>query len=100
MTNTPSQARVPTTPSSASPFSTSSTRNRRSSSGGYRHTGENGFGYRYGSTFLSNVAYEHKLGPRPDGVLELNFRHAHRDRVDADGTVDDDTGGSTPPGSR
>jgi hypothetical protein len=46
------------------------------------------------------VAYEHKLGPRPDGVLELNFRHAHRDRVDADGTVDDDTGGSTPPGSR
>jgi hypothetical protein len=63
-------------------------------SGGYRHTGENAFEYRYGSSFLGNVAYEHKLGARLDGVLELTFRHAQRDRVDADGTLDDDTGGS------
>jgi hypothetical protein len=63
-------------------------------SSGYRHTGENAFGYRYGSSALANVAYEHKLGGRLDGVVELNFRHAQRDRVDAQGTVDDDTGGS------
>ena len=63
-------------------------------SSGYRHTGENDFGYRYGSTFLANVAYEHKLGKAFDGVVELNFRHATKDRVDAEGTIDDDTGGS------
>jgi hypothetical protein len=63
-------------------------------SGGYRRTGENDFGYRYGSSVLGNVAYEHKLGPRLDGVLELNFRHAQKDRTGADGTPDDDTGGS------
>ena len=61
---------------------------------GYRHTGENDFGYRYGSTFLANVAYEHKLGSVLDGVVELNFRHAQKDRVDLAGTLDDDTGGS------
>jgi hypothetical protein len=61
---------------------------------GYRHTGENGFGYRYGSSVTANVAYEHKLGSRLDGVLELNFRHASQDRVDAAGTLDADTGGS------
>ncbi len=61
---------------------------------GYRHTGENDFGYRYGSSFTGNVAYEHKLGSRLDGVLELNFRHASQDRVDAGGTLDGDTGGS------
>jgi hypothetical protein len=43
---------------------------------------------------LANGAYEHKLGGRLDGVVELNFRHAQRDRVDAEGTLDDDTGGS------
>jgi hypothetical protein len=63
-------------------------------SSGYRHTGENDFGYRYGSSFLANVAYEHKLGKVLDGVVELNFRHAAKDRVDASGTLDDDTGGS------
>lgn len=63
-------------------------------SSGYRRTGENDFGYRYGSTFLANLAYEHKLGGHLDGVLELNFRHAQRDRVDADGTEDENTGGS------
>jgi hypothetical protein len=61
---------------------------------GYRHTGTNDFGYRYGRTFLTNVAYEHKLGPTFDGVVELNFRHAGQDRLDADGTLGDDTGGS------
>jgi hypothetical protein len=62
-------------------------------SGGYRHTGKNDFGYRYGSTFLANLAYEHKLGEVLDGVLELNFRHAQRDRV-GEGALDDDTGGA------
>jgi hypothetical protein len=63
-------------------------------SAGYRHTGTNDFGYRYGRSFLANVAYEHKLGPTFDGVVELNFRHAGQDRLDADGTPGDDTGGS------
>jgi hypothetical protein len=63
-------------------------------SGGYRHTGENDFAYRYGSSVTANLAYEHKLGSRVDGVLELNFRHAAEDRVDASGTLDGDTGGS------
>ena len=61
---------------------------------GYRRTGENDAGYRYGSTFLANLAYEHKLGRVVDGVLELNFRHADQDRVDASGTLDGDTGGA------
>jgi len=60
---------------------------------GYRGTGTNDFGYRYGSAFTGNVAYEHKLGGRLDGVVELNFRHAAKDRVDHQGTLDDDTGG-------
>ena len=63
-------------------------------SAGYRHTGDNDFGYRYGSSVTANVAYEHKLGNRLDGVLELNFRHAGQDRVDAGGTLDGDTGGA------
>ena len=63
-------------------------------SGGYRHTGDNDYGYRYGSTFLANLAYEHKGGSRLDGVVELNFRHAKKDRVDTQGTLGDDTGGS------
>jgi outer membrane putative beta-barrel porin/alpha-amylase len=63
-------------------------------SSGYRGTGSNDHGYRYGSTFTANVAYEHKLGSRVDGVLELNFRDARKDRVDAEGTLDEDTGGA------
>lgn len=47
---------------------------------GYRHTGENDFEYRYGSTISANLAYERKLSQTFDGVLELNFRHAGRDR--------------------
>jgi hypothetical protein len=63
-------------------------------SSGYRGTGSNDYGYRYGSSFTSNAAYEHKLGSRLDGVVELNFRHAKEDRVDSGGTLDEDTGGS------
>ncbi len=61
---------------------------------GYRHTGGNDFAYRYGSSLLANLAYEHKLGSRLDGVVELNYRHAAKDRVESDGTRDDNTGGS------
>lgn len=64
------------------------------SSVGYRHTGENDYGYRYGSTFLANLSYEHKIGNYVDGLMELNFRHADKDQVDSDGTLGDDTGGS------
>lgn len=63
-------------------------------SSAYRHTGTNDFDYRYGSSVLGNVAYEHKLGRRLDGVVELNFRHAAKDQLDATGALDDDTGGS------
>lgn len=63
-------------------------------SSGYRHTGRNDFGYRYGSSFLANVAYEHKLGGILDGVVEMNFRHARKDEVDAEGTAADSTGGA------
>ncbi len=61
---------------------------------GYRRTGENDAGYRYGSTFLANLAYERKLHRAVDGVLELNFRQAGQDRVEASGTLDGDTGGA------
>jgi hypothetical protein len=60
----------------------------------YRHTGTNGFDYRYGSTFLATAAYEHKLLGRLDAVVGLDFRHAGEDRVSAAGTLDPDTGGS------
>ena len=43
---------------------------------------------------LVNVAYERKLAPRWDAVLEANYRHAGRDEVDATGLLDEDTGGS------
>ena len=60
----------------------------------YRRPGENDFGYHYGRTVLGNVAYEHKLGARVDGVIELNGRHAKRDTADTEGTIDGDTGGT------
>jgi hypothetical protein len=63
-------------------------------SGGYRLTSENGHDYRYGSSSIANLVYEHKLATRLDGALEMNFRHAQRDRVDAGGQLDDNTGGS------
>lgn len=60
----------------------------------YRHTGTNDHGYRYGRSLLATAAYEHKLGGRLDGVVELDFRHAGRDRTDPGGSLDEDTGGS------
>jgi hypothetical protein len=60
----------------------------------YRHTGRNDAGYRYGRTTLLNVAYERKLAPRWDAVLEANYRHAGRDEVDDTHLLDEDTGGS------
>jgi hypothetical protein len=62
-------------------------------SSAYRHTGENDFGYRYGSSVLANAAYERKLGKRVDAVCELNLRHAEQDRVDEEGALAD-TGGT------
>jgi outer membrane putative beta-barrel porin/alpha-amylase len=58
----------------------------------YRHTGENDHGYRYGQSFLANVAYERKLGTRLDSALELNFRHAGADEEQAEEVPN--TGGS------
>lgn len=59
-----------------------------------RRTGSNGYGYKYGNAVLANAAFEHKLGKVVDGVVELNFRHAGKDRVDDTGMLDDNTGGS------
>jgi len=63
-------------------------------SSSYRATGSNPYGYRYGSSLTGNVAYEHRLGGRLDGVLELDFRHAAKDRVDSSGLLDEDAGGA------
>jgi hypothetical protein len=60
----------------------------------YRHTGRNDAGYQYGRVSLFNLAYEHKLGVRWDGVLEANYRHSGRDELDDSAAVDPDTGGS------
>jgi len=60
----------------------------------YRATGDNEFGYEYGDILLGNFAYEHKLGSRFDGVIEANYRHADRDRIDASGSLDPNTGGT------
>jgi hypothetical protein len=59
-----------------------------------RIPGTNDFDYQYGRIYLANLAYEHKLAERVDSVLELNYRHAGRDQIDATGTLDRDTGGS------
>ena len=48
----------------------------------YRHTGTNDYDYRYGRIVLVNLAYEHKLTARLDGVVEVNYRHAGKDRID------------------
>jgi Putative MetA-pathway of phenol degradation len=60
----------------------------------YRRTGTNSHGYRYGSALLANLTWERKIGGRLDGVVELNFRSAARDVVDASQARDPDTGGS------
>jgi hypothetical protein len=62
-------------------------------SAGYRRTGTNDFDYRYGDVLQASFAWEHKLGARFDGVVELDYRDAARDRIDATGQLDDDTGG-------
>jgi hypothetical protein len=59
----------------------------------YRGTGRNSFGYKYGNITMASLAYEHKLLPRLDAVLETDFRHAGRDQVNAEGEIDPDTGG-------
>jgi len=59
----------------------------------YRHTGTNSHEYKYGNIALANVAYERKLGSVVDAVVEMNYRHAQRDRVDAGGDLDSNTGG-------
>jgi hypothetical protein len=60
----------------------------------YRLTGRNEAGYQYGRVALINLAYEHKLGARWDGVIEANYRHSGFDQIDASGETDPDTGGS------
>ena len=59
----------------------------------YRRTGTNDYGYQYGRTTTANLAYERKLGRVVDAVLEVNWRHAEQDVVDADGNRDPNTGG-------
>jgi hypothetical protein len=58
-----------------------------------RRTGTNDFHYKYGNSVLANLGYERKLGKIWDGALELNFRNAGLDRIDAAGTRDPNTGG-------
>jgi hypothetical protein len=60
----------------------------------YRWTGTNTYGYRYGRIFLANLGYDRKLGSAVDAVLELNYRWAGKDTVDASGVQDPDTGGA------
>ena len=61
----------------------------------YRWTGTNKYGYQYGRIFLANLGYERKLGTVVDAVLELNYRWAGKDTVDAAGTSRiPDTGGA------
>jgi hypothetical protein len=59
----------------------------------YRRTGTNDFGYRYGSVTLLNAAYERKLSSAVDAVVDLNYRHAQKDRVNGVGDEDPNTGG-------
>jgi hypothetical protein len=59
----------------------------------YRRTGTNDYDYRYGRTTTANLAYERKLGRVVDAVVEVNWRHAEQDVVDADGNRDPNTGG-------
>ena len=59
-----------------------------------KQTGSNRFGYRYGSAAQAAFGYERRLTRALDGVLELDVRDARRDRVDASGALDPNTGGS------
>jgi len=60
----------------------------------YRRTGTNSVGYKYGNITMANAGYEHKMGKRFDGAVELNFRDAGRDRLDSSGILDPNTGGA------
>ncbi|HEV7515144.1 MAG TPA: hypothetical protein VGR07_02475 [Thermoanaerobaculia bacterium] len=60
----------------------------------YRKTGGNDFGYRYGNITIGNVGYEHRIGDKLDTLVELNYRYAGRDRLDASGILDPNTGGA------
>ncbi len=60
----------------------------------YRWTGTNKYGYQYGRIFLANLGYERKLSRTLDAVLEMNYRWAGEDTVDAAGIRDPDTGGA------
>lgn len=59
----------------------------------YRGTGRNRFGYKYGDLTMANLAYERKLLPWLDAVVEANFRHAGLDQVDVTRETDPHTGG-------
>jgi hypothetical protein len=59
----------------------------------YRQTGTNPYDYRYGRVTTFNFAYERKPADVLDAVLEVNWRHAEQDIVDADGNRDPNTGG-------
>lgn len=59
----------------------------------HRRTGSNDHGYRYGASTLANLGVERKLGAHLDAVLELNGRHTVRDRMNAGGDTDPNTGG-------
>jgi hypothetical protein len=59
-----------------------------------RQTGENDFGYEYGNLTLANFGYERKVTKRADAALELNYRDVARDRIDAAGALDPNTGGA------
>ena len=75
--------------------STSSTRNRRSSSRAATGTpGENDFGYRYGSSVPRQRGLRAQARPRARRRRGAELPSRAKDRVDADGTLDDDTGGS------
>jgi hypothetical protein len=58
-----------------------------------RRAGTNSFDHRYGDIAQLSAAYEHKLAPSVDAVLELDYRHQRQDRVDAEGRDDPNTGG-------
>ena len=60
----------------------------------YRSTGANHFGYEYGDIWMANAGYENKIGRRFDLAVELNYRDAGKDRVNQEGLLDPNTGGS------
>jgi hypothetical protein len=59
----------------------------------YRKSGTNDLGHQYGNIALVNAAYERKLGKVVDAVVELDYRHAQKDRDNFAGDLDPNTGG-------